>query len=169
MRYRLLNASICVMAVVDIFLTGVFVHQRMPGKSNLSATSSAVVNKAADRFIAATGARDYHGGFTLSAVNAALAVASDLAPRTVVSTTRAVTNADVSAAMFLLLRMPDISGGQPWVCPSSNAAKWDYRSGTNAAQDWCNWNATTTGFSVRESYSYENPYPKTQATKSSKP
>jgi prepilin-type N-terminal cleavage/methylation domain-containing protein/prepilin-type processing-associated H-X9-DG protein len=73
---------------------------------------------------------------------------------------------DVSAALFLLLRAGDITS-EVFNCPSSNAQKWDYGGGTNTAQNWCNWNtgasATPTALLTNESYSYENPYPNSNA------
>jgi prepilin-type N-terminal cleavage/methylation domain-containing protein/prepilin-type processing-associated H-X9-DG protein len=61
---------------------------------------------------------------------------------------------DVSAALFLLLRTQDITP-EVFVCPSSNAEKWDFLGGANTAQNFVNW------ISVQKnlSYSYENPYP----------
>ena len=61
---------------------------------------------------------------------------------------------DVSAALFLLLRTQDITS-EVFVCPSSNAEKWDFTGGANTAQNFVNW------ISVQKnlSYSYENPYP----------
>jgi prepilin-type N-terminal cleavage/methylation domain-containing protein/prepilin-type processing-associated H-X9-DG protein len=69
----------------------------------------------------------------------------------------AVSNNDVTAALFLLLRAGDITS-EVFNCPSSNAQKWDYGGGTNTAQNWSNWNGMT-GLLNNESYSYENPYP----------
>jgi len=70
---------------------------------------------------------------------------------------------DVSAALFLLLRAGDITS-EVFVCPSSNASKWDYGGGQNTAQNWCNWAGETggggaAGLLINESYSYEDPYP----------
>jgi hypothetical protein len=81
-------------------------------------------------------------------------VASPLQPGT-----GAVSTAMASAS-FLLLRAPDISGGQPYVSPSANASNWDYGGGTNTAQNWANWALTSSLGDplIKESYSYENPY-----------
>jgi prepilin-type N-terminal cleavage/methylation domain-containing protein/prepilin-type processing-associated H-X9-DG protein len=64
---------------------------------------------------------------------------------------------DVTAALFLLLRTQDITS-EVFVCPSSNAEKWDFGGGANTALNWSNWNSTT-GVQRNLSYSYENPYP----------
>src|SRR5439155_21832178 len=45
---------------------------------------------------------------------------------------------DVTAAFFLLLRTQDI-GSEVFVCPQSNADKWDFGGGTNTALNWSNW------------------------------
>jgi len=78
-----------------------------------------------------------------------------------------VTYNDVSAALFLLLRAGDITS-EVFTCPSSNATKWDYGGGTNTAQNWCNWagevgTGGASGLLTNESYSYENPYPSSNA------
>jgi prepilin-type N-terminal cleavage/methylation domain-containing protein/prepilin-type processing-associated H-X9-DG protein len=64
---------------------------------------------------------------------------------------------DVTAALFLLLRTEDITS-EVFTCPSSNAEKDTYGGGTNAPINRCNF----TG-SKNLSYSYQNPYPGTQA------
>jgi prepilin-type N-terminal cleavage/methylation domain-containing protein/prepilin-type processing-associated H-X9-DG protein len=69
---------------------------------------------------------------------------------------------DVSAAMFLLLRAGDITS-EVFVCPSSNAQKWDYGGGTNTAQNYCNWTGNAAGLLVNESYSYQDAYPASSA------
>jgi prepilin-type N-terminal cleavage/methylation domain-containing protein/prepilin-type processing-associated H-X9-DG protein len=66
---------------------------------------------------------------------------------------------DVSAALFLLLRTQDITP-EVFVCPSSNAEKWDFTGGANTAQNFVNW-ADNTVLKKTLSYSYENPYPNT--------
>jgi prepilin-type N-terminal cleavage/methylation domain-containing protein/prepilin-type processing-associated H-X9-DG protein len=66
-------------------------------------------------------------------------------------------NNDVTAAMFLLLRTQDITS-EVFTCPSSNSEKDLYGGGTNAPINRCNF----TG-SKNISYSYQNPYPGTQA------
>jgi prepilin-type N-terminal cleavage/methylation domain-containing protein/prepilin-type processing-associated H-X9-DG protein len=68
---------------------------------------------------------------------------------------------DITAALFLLLRTQDITS-EVFTCPSSNAQKWDFGGGQCNAQSWCNWVA----FSNNLSYSYENPYPSTNAISS---
>jgi prepilin-type N-terminal cleavage/methylation domain-containing protein/prepilin-type processing-associated H-X9-DG protein len=67
---------------------------------------------------------------------------------------------DVSAALFLLLRTQEITA-EVFVCPSSNAEKWDFDGGSNTALNWNNWKNTTI---VKQlSYSYQVPYPDTTA------
>jgi len=73
----------------------------------------------------------------------------------------AVSTNDVTAALFLLLRAGDITS-EVFTCPSSNAQKWDYGGGTNTAQNWANWNGST-GLLTNMSYSYEDPYPSSNA------
>jgi prepilin-type N-terminal cleavage/methylation domain-containing protein/prepilin-type processing-associated H-X9-DG protein len=62
---------------------------------------------------------------------------------------------DVSAALFILLRTQDITP-EVFVCPSSNAEKWDFGGGSNTAMNWSNW----TDVNRNLSYSYHNPYSK---------
>ncbi len=76
---------------------------------------------------------------------------------------------DVSAAIFLLLRTEDITP-EVFVCPSSNAEKFDFGGGANTAQNWLTWGAGSATFATNKaqmlknlSYSYENPYPSTAA------
>src|SRR5437667_311918 len=75
-----------------------------------------------------------------------------------------VTNNDVSAALFLLMRTQDI-GSEVFTCPSSNAEKWDFGGGANTALNWSNWNSTA-GVLKNLSYSYQNPYPDQNAVSS---
>jgi len=67
---------------------------------------------------------------------------------------------DVSASLFLLLRTQDITA-EVFVCPSSNAEKWDFTGGANTAQNWVNW--PTVSIKKNLSYSYENPFPSNSA------
>jgi prepilin-type N-terminal cleavage/methylation domain-containing protein/prepilin-type processing-associated H-X9-DG protein len=72
---------------------------------------------------------------------------------------------DVSAALFLLLRTQDITS-EVFVCPSSNAERWNFGGGTNTAQNWVNWTGgtgTTSKVIQNLSYSYQNPYPNNDA------
>ena len=73
-------------------------------------------------------------------------------------TTGAPSSNDVSASLFLLLRNEQI-GSEVFICPSSNAEKWDFGGGSNTAQNWVNWSNTTKNLS----YSYENPFASTTA------
>ena len=75
-----------------------------------------------------------------------------------VGTTSSVSNNDVSASLFLLLRNEQI-GSEVFICPSSNAQKWDFGGGSNTALNWSNWIAITSNLS----YSYENPFASTTA------
>ncbi len=84
------------------------------------------------------------------------------------STTSTISNESVTvttgpsnatSAMFLLLRTNDVAGPQPYVCPSSNAQKWDYGGGSATAQNWVNWNGKSGQLIVNQSISYDNPYP----------
>jgi prepilin-type N-terminal cleavage/methylation domain-containing protein/prepilin-type processing-associated H-X9-DG protein len=68
---------------------------------------------------------------------------------------------DVTAALYLLLRTQDITP-EVFICPSSNAEKWDFGGGANTALNWSNWNGTT-GVQRNLSYSYQNPYASTNA------
>jgi len=65
---------------------------------------------------------------------------------------------DVTAAMFLLLRTQDITS-EVFTCPSSNAEKDTYGGGANAPINRVNFTDTTKNLS----YSYQNPYPGTDA------
>jgi prepilin-type N-terminal cleavage/methylation domain-containing protein/prepilin-type processing-associated H-X9-DG protein len=67
------------------------------------------------------------------------------------------TDNDVTAALFLLLRTQDITS-EVFTCPSSNAEKDTYGGGTNAPINRTNFTS-----SKNISYSYQNPYPGTQA------
>jgi prepilin-type N-terminal cleavage/methylation domain-containing protein/prepilin-type processing-associated H-X9-DG protein len=71
---------------------------------------------------------------------------------------------DVRAALYLLLRTQDITS-EVFVCPSSNAEKWDFGGGSNTALNWSNWNGTS-GIQRNLSYSYADPYPDQNATSS---
>jgi prepilin-type N-terminal cleavage/methylation domain-containing protein len=71
---------------------------------------------------------------------------------------------DVTAALFLLMRTQDITS-EVFICPSSNAERWDFGGGSNTAQNWSNWNGTS-GAQRNLSYSYQNPYPNTTAISS---
>jgi prepilin-type N-terminal cleavage/methylation domain-containing protein/prepilin-type processing-associated H-X9-DG protein len=86
------------------------------------------------------------------------ATGTNAAPQDPFATGATESQNDVSAALFLLLRAGDLTS-EVFVCPSSNATKWDYGGGTNTAQNWVNWNGGQTGLLNNESYSYENPYP----------
>jgi prepilin-type N-terminal cleavage/methylation domain-containing protein/prepilin-type processing-associated H-X9-DG protein len=77
------------------------------------------------------------------------------------ASTRPETDNDVSAALFLLLRTQDITA-EVFICPSSNAEKWDFGGGANTAQNWVNW-IPGAGWKKNLSYSYENPYPSNTA------
>ena len=66
-------------------------------------------------------------------------------------------NNDVTASLFLLLRTQDITS-EVFTCPSSNAEKDTYGGGTNAPVNRTNFSA-----SKNLSYSYQNPFPGTQA------
>jgi prepilin-type N-terminal cleavage/methylation domain-containing protein/prepilin-type processing-associated H-X9-DG protein len=68
---------------------------------------------------------------------------------------------DVTAAAYLLLRTQDLTG-EVFICPSSNGVKWDYGGGANTQLNWCNWNGSA-GITTNMSYSYENPYPDSNA------
>jgi len=64
---------------------------------------------------------------------------------------------DVSASLFLLLRTQEITP-EVFVCPSSNAEKWNFGGGSNTALNWSNWD-TSAGVKKNLSYSYQNPFP----------
>jgi prepilin-type N-terminal cleavage/methylation domain-containing protein/prepilin-type processing-associated H-X9-DG protein len=67
---------------------------------------------------------------------------------------------NVSASFFLLLRNEQITANV-FVCPSSNATGWDFGGGSNSAQNWVDWNGTSSGAGCITnclSYSYENPF-----------
>jgi prepilin-type N-terminal cleavage/methylation domain-containing protein/prepilin-type processing-associated H-X9-DG protein len=72
--------------------------------------------------------------------------------------------ADVTSALFLLLRTQDITP-EVFTCPSSNAEKWDFGGGANTALNWSNWNSSS-GVQRNLSYSYQNPYPNNNAISS---
>jgi prepilin-type N-terminal cleavage/methylation domain-containing protein/prepilin-type processing-associated H-X9-DG protein len=79
------------------------------------------------------------------------------APAAAGSATNRPTNNDVTASLFLLLRTQDITS-EVFTCPSSNAEKDTYGGGTNAPVNRTNFTS-----SKNLSYSYENPFPGTQA------
>jgi prepilin-type N-terminal cleavage/methylation domain-containing protein/prepilin-type processing-associated H-X9-DG protein len=64
---------------------------------------------------------------------------------------------DVTASLFMLLRTQDITS-EVFTCPSSNAEKDTYGGGTNAPVNRSNFSS-----SKNLSYSYQNPYPGTEA------
>jgi len=66
-----------------------------------------------------------------------------------------VSNNDITASLFLLMRSQDI-GSEVFTCPSSNAEKWDFGGGANTALNWSNWNGTA-GLQKNLSYSYQAP------------
>lgn len=68
---------------------------------------------------------------------------------------------DVTAALFLLLRTQDLVP-EVFVCPSSNQEKFDYGGNGASAASFTNWPGDTVRNSL--SYSYQNPYPNTNAT-----
>lgn len=76
----------------------------------------------------------------------------------IVGTNRPYCN-DVTAAIYLLLTTQE-STPEVYVCPSSDADKWDFGGGGNTAQNWCNFNGNVAG--SRLSYSMHNPYPDNQ-------
>jgi prepilin-type processing-associated H-X9-DG protein len=63
---------------------------------------------------------------------------------------------DVTAGLYLLLRTQEITS-DVFVCPSSNAEKWDFGGGSNTAMKWSNWQGNA-GIKRHLSYSYHNPY-----------
>jgi prepilin-type N-terminal cleavage/methylation domain-containing protein/prepilin-type processing-associated H-X9-DG protein len=76
----------------------------------------------------------------------------------------AVSNNDVTAALFLLLRTQDITT-DVFICPSSNADRFTIAGGSNI-QWYTNWSSGTSGtnsISKALSYSYQNPYPNNAA------
>ena len=68
---------------------------------------------------------------------------------------------DVSAALFMLLRTQNIPG-EAFVCPSTDLEPFDYGGGARRARHWTNWRGNE-GLSKHLSYSYQNPYPSTDA------
>jgi hypothetical protein len=52
-----------------------------------------------------------------------------------------------------------------FVCPSSNAEKWNFGGGSMTALNWSNWAGYSGPGSIQGSlsYSYQSPYPDTQA------
>jgi hypothetical protein len=186
-RNGILNASIIVMIIADVALTGTFVHQRLQMHQKPSIAPIAVVgsdavragvsenpstpgNVSSEVFVGQTtrpekwedaegpvlNAADLARGIRLNrSISTEYATVSDISTRPTTEQTN-----DVSAALFLLLRDSDTGGARPFVCPSSNAQKWDYGGGTNTAQNWITWNVTSTGVVVNESYSYHDPHSK---------
>jgi len=71
---------------------------------------------------------------------------------------------DVTASLFLLMRTQEITS-EVFTCPSSNAEKWDFGGGSNTALNWSNWNGTA-GVVKNLSYSYQNPFPDSNAVSS---
>jgi prepilin-type N-terminal cleavage/methylation domain-containing protein len=67
---------------------------------------------------------------------------------------------DVSGSLFLLLRNEQI-GSEVFICPSSNAEKWDFGGGSNTALNWVNWPIGS--ITKNLSYSYEDPFASTTA------
>jgi prepilin-type N-terminal cleavage/methylation domain-containing protein/prepilin-type processing-associated H-X9-DG protein len=70
-----------------------------------------------------------------------------------------VSNDDVTAAVFLLIRTQDI-GSEVFTCPSSNAEKDLYGGGTNGPLQRSNFSTVSKNLS----YSYAHPYPNSTAT-----
>ena len=69
---------------------------------------------------------------------------------------------DVSAAMFLLLRTGEITS-EVFSCPSTQPSNREYNAGANTVQNWASWSGNATSLAADLSYSYENPYPASQA------
>jgi prepilin-type N-terminal cleavage/methylation domain-containing protein len=70
---------------------------------------------------------------------------------------------DVTAALYLLLSTEDVSP-EIFVCPSSNANKWDFGGGGNTVANWDNWDLGN--MTSYLSYSYQMPYGDTYANTS---
>jgi prepilin-type processing-associated H-X9-DG protein len=70
---------------------------------------------------------------------------------------------DVSAALYLLLRTQDITA-EVFICPSSNAERWDFGRAPRNVMSWSNWDGRE-GVRKHLSYSYANPYPDDDAAK----
>src|SRR5262245_51104430 len=68
---------------------------------------------------------------------------------------------DVTAALYLLLRTQDITSEQ-FTCPSARAKRFEFGGGGNTAMNWTNWPGNK-GIAAHLSYSYQNPYPSSQA------
>src|SRR6476661_3606181 len=66
-----------------------------------------------------------------------------------------VSNNDITASLFLLMRSQDI-GSEVFTCPSSNAEKWDFGGGANTALNWSNFNGRE-DIKKYLSYSFANP------------
>lgn len=98
--------------------------------------------------------------YTSTAATIATTAADPFATNTTASPWGNMNN-DVSAALFLLLRTQDLVP-EVFVCPSSNAEKFDYLGGGNSATSFTNW-PTKDLVNNNLSYSYQNPYPSNNA------
>lgn len=64
---------------------------------------------------------------------------------------------DVTASLFLLLRLQDVVP-DIFVCPSSNGEPWNFGGGNATAQNWTNFAAFSNGVSNNLTYSFQNPF-----------
>jgi len=81
------------------------------------------------------------------------------------TTASAVSANDVSAALYLLLRTQEITS-EVFTCPSSNDERVNFGTGGAVALSFVNWitnSGDTVSLPKNLSYSYQNPYPNTQA------
>lgn len=64
---------------------------------------------------------------------------------------------DVTASLFLLLRLQDVVP-DIFVCPSSNGEPWNFGGGNATAQNWTNFAGFSNGVSNNLTYSFQNPF-----------
>jgi len=64
---------------------------------------------------------------------------------------------DVEQALRLLIRTQPTTD-ELFTCPATNADKWDFGDGANAALNWVNRNSSS-GVLKNLSYQYQHPFP----------
>jgi len=164
---RMVDVAIVVLALLDLVLTALFFstgHHPPGASSPQQAVAAAPLQPSATKASAlpdsglgvlvpdsgpflllrgGPGAGDAHELFTCSAAGAQkwdYGGGTNTAQNWITwASTTPATSPTTSDALFMLLRAPDISGGQPYICPSADASKWDYGGRTNTARNWANW------------------------------
>jgi prepilin-type N-terminal cleavage/methylation domain-containing protein/prepilin-type processing-associated H-X9-DG protein len=91
-----------------------------------------------------------------TAIGSGTAVSSTVAdPFAAVNGSQRPAANDITASLFLLLRLQDVVP-DIFVCPSSNGEPWNFGGGNATAQNWTNLPTTQIGSGL--TYSFQNPF-----------